>query len=310
MSEFLSIGVPAYNEEESIARMLESVFKSTLWEKTPAGLKEVIVCCNGCTDSTAEIVRQILVEHPDGEIKLLETKKGKPNAWNETVKVADKRARIIYFADADVILQKNALEELRTVFRRDDYDLVGARPRPVPMRGVSLSKLVADYRSNNFKRRNWRGSVAGALYGVSRKFAESIHIPESVIQDDVFLEYSAKKVGYAPDAKVFFFPPRTLRGILQQQTRWVAGRKQLKEMGVRAPKKTFAEKGRSLLKRLGSLKGHSLRENIGRAVLHAARMAAKIPARRMLKEAKRNPRGWSSVRSSKIPRRQSPQTRR
>ena len=55
--EFLSIGVPAYNEEESIQRSLKWVLKQTLWKEMPAKRREIIVCANGCTDKTVERAR-------------------------------------------------------------------------------------------------------------------------------------------------------------------------------------------------------------------------------------------------------------
>ncbi|MFH1588164.1 MAG: glycosyltransferase [Candidatus Diapherotrites archaeon] len=71
---FFSLGVCAFNEEESIAKMLNSVFGSTAW-KNHKGRREIIVCANGCTDRTAEIVREIQKEHL--EIKLIEIPKKK-----------------------------------------------------------------------------------------------------------------------------------------------------------------------------------------------------------------------------------------
>ena len=298
MSDFLSIGIPAYNEEESIARMLESVFSSTLWKETPAGMKEVIVCCNGCTDSTEAIVKRIMREHEEGAVKLLLTAKGKPKAWKEILKRSDKRANVIYFADADVILHRGALERLSTAFRRERFDIVAARPRPVNSRGRTPAKLVAKYHGRFFRKDLWKAGVSGGLYGISRKFAESVNMPDNIIADDAFLQLSAKKVQYVSDAKVFFFQPRNLHGVVQQKVRWIAGRKQLEELGL-VPPPSMVQK--SLLQRLPSLKKFTTAEKIGGAISYAMRGAAIIPAKRMLKSG--NPSGWNKVHSTKHPKR-------
>ena len=299
MSDFLSIGVPAYNEEESIARMLESVFSSTLWKQTPAGVREVIVCCNGCTDSTEAIVKRIMREHKEGgAVKLLLTAKGKPKAWKEILRRSDKRADVLYFADADVILHRNALERLRAAFRQERFDIVAARPRPINSGGKTPTKLIGAYQDRFYGRNSWTAGVSGALYGISRKFAESVNMPDNIISDDAFLQLSAKKVCYVPDAKVFFFQPRNLHGVVQQKVRWIAGRKQLEELGLMPPK---SMRQKSLLERLPSIKKFTAREKIGGAISYAMRAAAIIPAKRMLKSG--NPSGWNKVPSTKHPKR-------
>lgn len=47
-----SVVIPAHNEERGIGRTLEALFDGT----TPGQL-EVVVVCNGCTDTTADVVR-------------------------------------------------------------------------------------------------------------------------------------------------------------------------------------------------------------------------------------------------------------
>jgi len=66
---WLSLIIPAYNEEKRIKETLEA-YRSKLLE---LGINfEIIVEMDGCTDRTPEIVRELAVKFP--EIKFIEFK--------------------------------------------------------------------------------------------------------------------------------------------------------------------------------------------------------------------------------------------
>src|SRR5205085_7059284 len=60
-SPYVSIGIIAWNEEQGIGAMLESVFQQTLFaELARRGRRCEILCVtNGCTDRTPEVVAEI-----------------------------------------------------------------------------------------------------------------------------------------------------------------------------------------------------------------------------------------------------------
>ena len=61
----LAIGILAHDEEGSIARMLQNVVRQTAWRATPAARRQIVVYANGCTDRTAEVVREIARDVPE-----------------------------------------------------------------------------------------------------------------------------------------------------------------------------------------------------------------------------------------------------
>ncbi|MDO8647959.1 MAG: glycosyltransferase [Candidatus Diapherotrites archaeon] len=230
MADFLSVGIAAYNEEESIERMLSSVFKSTLWRQTPPGMREVMVCCNGCTDKTEEIVKRISVEQRRGDVKLIVSAPGKAVAWNALVKKMDGRAKVLFFADADVLVHRKALENLKSALSGRAL-IAAARIVPLTaadsafMRGINkLSKEVL---------RSGTPWVTGMLYGVKRDFAESVKMPANIICDDTFLEIKAgNRVVFVNSAKVYYQSARKIRDYMNARIRNFAGGRQFYEMGL------------------------------------------------------------------------------
>jgi len=85
MERTISIGIPARNEEKTIAETVNALRNQRL----PAGTKaEIMVCVNASADRTAEIVREIAWQ--DKRVVLLETARaGKHNALN----LMEKKAR-------------------------------------------------------------------------------------------------------------------------------------------------------------------------------------------------------------------------
>lgn len=101
---FLSVLIAAYNEEAGIKEKLEQ----TLALDYPADRIEIIVLSDGSTDKTDQIVEQF----SDSRVRLLRVtgRKGKTNAQNEGVKVAN--GEILIFSDATAKYHPQALRFL------------------------------------------------------------------------------------------------------------------------------------------------------------------------------------------------------
>ncbi len=92
----VSVIIPAYNAESTIALTLDSVAASDY------GNLETLVICDACTDRTAEIAGSY-----DVRVIHNENKSGAAYARNVGCVVA--RAQIFFFVDADVILNRDAI---------------------------------------------------------------------------------------------------------------------------------------------------------------------------------------------------------
>ena len=92
---FLSVIIPAYNEEKKIERDIRQAFAYFKQKKI---LGEVIVSTDGVTDNTNKIVEQLKKEFPNLTLLIKKEKIGKGAAIK--IGVAKARGKFIMFADA------------------------------------------------------------------------------------------------------------------------------------------------------------------------------------------------------------------
>ena len=101
----ISIIIPAHNEEDYIRRTLEAARHQTFRNC------ELIVVCNGCSDRTAQVARELcdqLIVMPE---------RGLSRARNLGGQAA--RGKILIFLDADTLLERHALETIAREFTPD-----------------------------------------------------------------------------------------------------------------------------------------------------------------------------------------------
>jgi glycosyltransferase involved in cell wall biosynthesis len=134
----LSIVVPAYNEESTVAGVIKAHVDTG---RRIAGAVEVIVCDDGSTDRTPQAIAAVAAGLP--EVKLLR------NARNEGIPVTMKRLYAaatgdwIYFTPADGQVPATALERMWAA-REGMALVVGARvPRRDPLSRVLIAELYS-----------------------------------------------------------------------------------------------------------------------------------------------------------------------
>jgi glycosyltransferase involved in cell wall biosynthesis len=134
----LSIVVPAYNEESTVAGVIKAHVDTG---RRIAGAVEVIVCDDGSTDRTPQAIAAVAAGLP--EVKLLR------NARNEGIPVTMKRlyaaatGEWIYFTPADGQVPATALERMWAA-REGMALVVGARvPRRDPLSRVLIAELYS-----------------------------------------------------------------------------------------------------------------------------------------------------------------------
>lgn len=103
-SPFVSIIIPAHNEEEFLPGTLEALARQTYPHY------ETIVVANGCTDRTAEVVQGRCTKFFDLE------ERGLGPARN--LGATHAKGELLLFLDADTILEPNALECITSRFSR------------------------------------------------------------------------------------------------------------------------------------------------------------------------------------------------
>jgi len=119
----LTIGIPAYNEEKTIGSTIISILNQKGLTHKP----EIIVCVNGCTDKTEDIVHNLSKKYKN--IRLIESERGKPNAWNLIRSEAEENE--IFFTDADTYFSEEAVFLMQKKLEENDIIAIGCNPSPI-----------------------------------------------------------------------------------------------------------------------------------------------------------------------------------
>lgn len=212
--------VPAHNEASVIRRCLDSLANQP-------GMDTLIVACNGCTDSTAEIVRN---EYPQAICLDIGTP-SKVNALNEAEKHVSSWP--VFYIDADTQLSQNAIQTITQALAADRNTLLAA---PEPMIETSRSSWpVQQYY------RIWLqlpyiqdGVVATCSYIITQAGRTRFHQFPPVINDDGFVrcQFERQERRNIPGAQIFITAPRDLNSLVKIKTRARLGNMQLASAGL------------------------------------------------------------------------------
>lgn len=225
----LSIGIPAHNEEENIAKLLRSIMSQSRRNFT---LEKIIIATNGCTDKTNDIVRTFkkkyeFIQHVDEKIRL-----GKASALNTIYKLSN--SDFLLTIDADVIfLDKNNLElMIREMIDNPDLNMVS--PLHIPTTSDTFFGNLSRFSYLIFRDaalkidngNNFYSSMSSEF--MRKKFYRSFLFPEGTISDQGFAYAMAIKNGkkgfkVVKNAKVIFGVAQTFRDWRILSTRSVVG---------------------------------------------------------------------------------------
>src|ERR1700749_4998346 len=126
----VSVAVPAYNEERNIGLLIDSLRA----QKTRrAEIVEIVVVASGCTDGTADIVRERQQRRGIPVRLIVEPmRRGKVAAINTYLAPGDARnVEAICLSSADLLVAPEAIERLvQCLLINHDIGMCG--PRPVP----------------------------------------------------------------------------------------------------------------------------------------------------------------------------------
>jgi len=241
VSKRISIGLLAWNEEESIGATLDSLFGQSLF-LDPEWYIEVVCVPNACTDGTVAAIRRAYeraaVRHPRVAMEIHElVQPGKVNAWNHFVRLySDPTAGILVLVDADILF--HGVDTLRNMVRllEENPDVVVATDRPVKHVELAERKTVMDRISLAVSRmtRLAPGQLTGQLYAARGDFLRRLVIPEGILVEDGFLKQMVvtdcftrpadqTRIRCAPDAAHVFEAYTRIGDILPNQRRQAVG---------------------------------------------------------------------------------------
>lgn len=168
---FVTIVIPAHNEELVIESKLENITHLNY----PSDKLEIIIASDNSTDSTNEIVKEFCEKSEFDNLRLYEVKerKGKTNAQNEAVKVAN--GELIVFSDANSILKNDSVYQLVKYFSDDDVAYVSGRLVYINNNISETSEAEDSYWNYDLMMREYESNISsitagnGAIYAIRKK---------------------------------------------------------------------------------------------------------------------------------------------
>ena len=118
---FVTIAIPAFNEEEAIERTI----KSALELDYPKEKIEILVMNHSSTDNTKKIAEEVIEKSNHPNIRLINVKRTPGKLKAEPMNIALNEAKGEFFVcfDADSVTQKNALKKILPYYSRGHLGL-------------------------------------------------------------------------------------------------------------------------------------------------------------------------------------------
>ncbi len=223
----VTIIIPAYNEEESIEKTIESALALDY----PKNKFEIIVVDDGSNDKTYELAKKY-VSSKDVRVRVFTKKNnGKGSALNFAIKRSKKD--IIISMDADTFAEPPALKRMVAQFYHDKVMSVAPSMGVYKPKGILQRIQHIEYYLGVFLRKAFASVDAvhvtpGAFSAYRRSFfvkyggydegniTEDLEIALRIQSHDYVIENAAR-------ASVYTIAPKTLRGVIIQRRRWYVG---------------------------------------------------------------------------------------
>lgn len=220
-----SIGLPAYNEEKNIGRLLAALLNQKL---NQVAIKEIIVVASGCTDQTVAMVKKYQAENPLIKLLIQAEREGKASAINLFIK--ESRADILVLESPDTLPDKDTIELL-------------VAPLLDGKIGVTAPQVAPTNQKNNFITRYFKvfwqlhhqiallDFKAGEMLAFRKIFAA---IPVETATDETCIVAEVLKnnfqAKYVPEAKVYNQSPENFKDFLKVRRRQLIGYHHLQDI--------------------------------------------------------------------------------
>lgn len=241
----VTIGIPAYNEEKNIGNLLNSLI---IQNEDNYILESIIIVCDGCSDQTSSIVQNYYSK--DGRVKLVNDGRrlGKSSRINQlfSKSISD----ILILIDGDVLIKdQKVISEIVREFRNKKVGLVGGCDIPsspksfqekIVVSGIGLWFEVRKSVNKDDSIHN----IHGSIYALSKKVYKKFHIPQQVINDDMYVYLKTRELGYRSSFStrgiVYYQAPANLADFYKQTKRFSAGRFQIDQLFGKRIQKYFS----------------------------------------------------------------------
>lgn len=230
----VSVGVPSHNSSKTIYQTLLSIVKSLNFLPEFVS-KEIIICCDHCTDDTDKIVKNFISKENfiNIKIKLIynDGPKGKSTTLNKIFSVS--LSELLCFVDDDAILEEKTILNLADAFiKQNELRCVYARWKRKPLNNANSWEkfwhwvLGVKFDIQPYDRPK---EIMRATCMMMRR-ENYVYLSNDIINDDQFLQYiywpNTKEI---QNAVIHFNSVSNISDYYKRFIRIVAGSKQLKK---------------------------------------------------------------------------------
>ena len=205
---YLSVVIPAYNEEKRLGRTLRKISKYLLEKDYPY---EIIVVDDGSTDGTPELVREIAQEVPC--IRLLENSGNRGKGYSVRKGVLSSRGQLIIFSDADLSTPIEELDKLKVWIETGHNIAIGSRALPE-------SEILLP--------QPWYRQCMGKVFNRLVRFLAVLEIKDTQCGFKLFMGGVARSLfkkqtidGFGFDAEVLYMAKKSGYRVREVPVRWI-----------------------------------------------------------------------------------------
>ncbi|OIO61901.1 hypothetical protein COY26_01600 [Candidatus Woesearchaeota archaeon CG_4_10_14_0_2_um_filter_33_10] len=225
---FVSVIVPAYNEEDVILETLDSIVGLDY----PKDKLDVIIINDGSTDSTRDIIEKFIGVHKEQDIKLInQDNQGKWVALNNALKIA--KGEFFTCLDADSSAEKAALKKMLPYFTDNNVAAVLPLIKIKNPKGILQKIQCYEYVVNFFYKKVMSYlncvHVTPGPFGVYRKdiIDKLGGFRQGHNTEDMEIAFRLQKHQYKIiqllDVDVHTYSPKNLKDFYFQRNRWNKG---------------------------------------------------------------------------------------
>jgi poly-beta-1,6 N-acetyl-D-glucosamine synthase len=229
---FVSVLVPAHNEEESIESTVHYLLNRLNY---PADRFEIIVVDDASSDRTGELLGRLQEEYPQLRVISIVENRGKAHGFN--VALAHARGDFLLSNDADTKPNPDAVWQYLSYFEREGGQNVGAvTGNMLPANRTTITAQAQQNELNSIIGLIKRSQMSyGALFAFSG--ANTMYRRQAVVDvggwhaeqptEDIAIAWDMQEAGwralFAPRIRFFLDVPERFAPLLRQRRRWSSG---------------------------------------------------------------------------------------
>ncbi len=228
----VSVGIPAYNEEANIKKLLLNILSQ---KEDGFTLKEIIVASDGSVDGTEKEVLSV----PDKRIRLLAFKERVGQAIRQNEIVKEVSGDLVLLLNADILLVgDNFIAELVKPFNQIENLALASplfrptKPKTFFERIINYSVSMKDYMFESWNKGENLFMCVGRTRMFSSSFIKSFSWP-GALSEDAFSYLKCLEMGlrFIPvlSAKVLFRSPSNFKDHVRQSSRFLNGSEIMKQ---------------------------------------------------------------------------------